>query len=437
MLVQLELSLAPLPGDLFLNKAGDHMNVFKPGKTALFSIFLCTALFAADFIPDRITVISNDFLIQVQAPRSWRQLNLAEGSLSVGNPQQDAYAMVFSGDLSALNGATLKDFFQKRAGAIEQNMKVSHKSEPSEALINAMPAIGYEITGKENSLPITYGLTVIQGKQRLIMVIAWSSQEGFNKNRAQIESIAKNLTELPGKLIDPAARKFIELTGLKQLIASLPEQFQNLAGTLMKDKKIIQSGKSAFSKPYLVALASRHISNTAALGTIKKINARFQKDDFKEIIKAQKSAASPKALQELKDFLKTFDPKAPPHAGRIKLIDELIKATGVKGQIAAIFPIMWETLMLSMVDISQIDDPPSSKILQDKVDELYRDSIKQVSQTLPSRLFFIYRNLSDEQLQSYIDYAQGPEGQYINEMTRQLIPWLVRHGGYRLSSQFQ
>ena len=345
--------------------------------------------------------------------------------------------MIFAGSPSILDNTTLEEFFEARKKVIEEDITVTNRGRTVIGQVHSMPAIQYEVMGIEEGLAITYKLALIRGEQSLIMVIAWSDSNRLKINRPVMEQVIESIRELPGRLIDETAQKMMQLASIDKMVTTLPGQFEAVLMAPSRGDNSRVRNRHAFSEEFLMPLAQRYISNLGDHKMMHEVINRHQKPDFLAIKTAEKEADNPDYEEERKKFFIEFLPDAPENRARLDLMRELIEADLIAVQISANYAMVWETVMLAMIDISQMDDPPAPEQITEKMQQMYESGLAGFQKELPVLYYFIYRKVPDRDIRSYINYLKGPQGRYIQSLTREMTGWLIGAGGYEFKRNFE
>tara|TARA_R110001592_G_scaffold177076_2_gene417318 strand:- start:129499 stop:130260 length:762 start_codon:yes stop_codon:yes gene_type:complete len=218
-------------------------------------------------------------------------------------------------------------------------------------------------------------------------------------------------------LSESQAKKFLQDSGLDALISSMPEAMEqqlDLQRLTEKNKLKLASVKSATSK------AAQHIDNQRfALNYLtKQADAERLKGAIeflktplgRKVVVEERAASSAEAQTEMQAYTKSMA-TSPPSPERIKLIQDL--ADSLNSDLVLMS--LMKGTFYSLLDITRALNPDMAATLKAGLDEeWYKLEPKisaQFNQYMVVGAHYSYRNLSDAEVEGYMDFLNTPSGQ--------------------------
>ena len=137
-------------------------------------------------VENRYSISLPSFLI-----KAGNSLN-EDASLQYQNIWKEIYVIV----IDELQSDDLKGYSELLLYNFGQSIKISHKSDIVDTLINNMPAKVLTIKGETEGLNIFYSLAFIQGKERYYQVMTWTSAKQENTYKDKMNKILYSFKEL-------------------------------------------------------------------------------------------------------------------------------------------------------------------------------------------------------------------------------------------------
>ena len=110
--------------------------------------------------------------------------------------QSDVREALIDNELTDTYSDDLKGYSELLLYNFGQSIKISHKSDIVDTLINNMPAKVLTIKGETEGLNIFYSLAFIQGKERYYQVMTWTSAKQENTYKDKMNKILYSFKEL-------------------------------------------------------------------------------------------------------------------------------------------------------------------------------------------------------------------------------------------------
>lgn len=230
--------------------------------------------------------------------------------------------------------------------------------------------------------------------------------------------VSFSLPSLAAKGLAPAeAQAFLHDSGLNELIASLPETVEQQLNL----KRLTETNQLKFeqAKEAITQAANSIQSNNLAMNYLTK---HADADKLKGAITflasplgqrvsaEEREASTPNAQLEMQAYAMQMA-ETPPPAKRIKLIQDLTDALNSD---AVILTLMKGTFY-SLLEVTEELNPEASDGLKEILDSEWQKMepmlAEQFNQFMVMGAHYSYRNLSDEDLKSYIDFLNTDSGQ--------------------------
>lgn len=137
--------------------------------------------------------------VQVSWPAGWTTQSITEAQANVGVV---AYALDRSRDLgtqvSIISSEGIHDrlaYASSRRANQAGRLKGGQGGEIARLTVNGRDAMRFEVTGQLTSgLPVTYLITIIEGKEQLAYVSTWASAPNFDTHKEELTNMASRVS---------------------------------------------------------------------------------------------------------------------------------------------------------------------------------------------------------------------------------------------------
>ncbi|MBD0269162.1 MAG: hypothetical protein ICV77_12825 [Cyanobacteria bacterium Co-bin8] len=139
--------------------------------------------------------------IRVRLPRGWdiAPTNALHDNadLYAYNADQEMYFLVIGENASAVSYNSLQDNSQEyRRLLASQFDNVAQEEVTQLNSVGGYPASQYLVRGQVQGTPIAYLHTTVEANNRYYQVVAWTSEERYNENRDELQSIISSFEEI-------------------------------------------------------------------------------------------------------------------------------------------------------------------------------------------------------------------------------------------------
>lgn len=209
--------------------------------------------------------------------------------------------------------------------------------------------------------------------------------------------------------------EFIESSGIAKMIETMPQQMQTFANQGMlnaepsKDnEEIIRLMVTAWQIDNIEASVNQSIANNTDLETLKKITS-FQKTALgKKLIQAGEAAFSPTFPSDLAGYIATLQ-QSPPSEAKQQAIASFIDKTRMVEYTAAIYSHMLFGMQAALT--RQLTKGVGSAMQSGRTPSLDEAANQQIRQQLIYTSYYLYRDISPEELNEYATFYATGTGQ--------------------------
>lgn len=225
------------------------------------------------------------------------------------------------------------------------------------------------------------------------------------------------MAEKSDKLLD----EIFQLSGIDSTLQQIPvlinATFDNMAGQ-GTDQKVIDDMKTimarVMSPEILRGSAMDHMKTELSKAEISQIHKQLKSPFARRMSALEKEASQPDSMANIMAFAQTLESN-PPSDQRINLIAELVKASNA---VESSLTVRTEFVRGFLEATSQLS-PPDQRMTDEQIDEkigMMRDQMMEsVAQEIILTYFYLYRSLSDTEVESYIAMYHAPEMAHFNE----------------------
>jgi hypothetical protein len=146
--------------------------------------------------------ISDNTEIQVNLPSNWSKttgLN-DKAELEVSNPGKQMYLIILTESKEDFKKAgqniNLQEHSKLTREILGKSITDAQENGPKSLTINGNNALQYEIFGVNSNLKIAYLHTTVETANNYHQIIAYTSQDAFSNNRAEMEAVINSFQEV-------------------------------------------------------------------------------------------------------------------------------------------------------------------------------------------------------------------------------------------------
>ena len=238
-------------------------------------------------------------------------------------------------------------------------------------------------------------------------------------------------------------QKFISISGLASAIDSMPSQFRqqfNLQALVREDKisteKASKAMEEALAQTNGYQIAESYLLSRSDAASLVNAITFLESNLGRTIVAAEALANEPEFQLEFQSYALEMS-KNPPSDERAQLIRELNASLNSEDVIVE----MVKTMMFVAVDFFKEFDPEVSESMESeleaewqKVEPMLRG---QMSQYIVLASHYVYKNLTNKQMNQYMDFLNSKDGQiyweasmgifqvYINDLVKNMLTSIV------------
>ncbi|MBD0269263.1 MAG: hypothetical protein ICV77_13355 [Cyanobacteria bacterium Co-bin8] len=139
--------------------------------------------------------------IRVRLPRGWEiaPANALHDNadLYAYNEDQEMYFLVIGEEVNAVSYNSLQDNSQEYRRLLASQFDDTAQEEVTQLnSVAGNPASQYLVRGRVQGTPVAYLHTTVQADNRYYQVVAWTSEERYNENRDELQSIISSFEQI-------------------------------------------------------------------------------------------------------------------------------------------------------------------------------------------------------------------------------------------------
>ncbi|MES0489534.1 MAG: hypothetical protein ABUK01_06035 [Leptospirales bacterium] len=381
--------------------------------------------------------ISNDFLFKLQTPYGWRHANLNKKSvLNLTGPKQDEYIMVIANDLSVLHNKPMEQYSQATAEGIATNLIKPVISAVEKLKVNNFNCVMQQVRANfmdddGTMVGISYTLAHIKGNNGIYQIHYWTDANLYADRFETQMQIIESFVELPEHAVTSETWNYIKHIGVSQIMKTLPKTFNKMmVATFGKSPVLENLGSTAFPEKQMKSEVALYIAKTANHRILKKVNDFYASALFQKIKVSEQKVFSSRDNQEKEKFIHKFNEdlknelKSDNSSAKKRkyLIQNIIKTNGHAGQKSDITMGVMELVVYSYLDKNRQEY--NSANIRSKLISQRKKVLTRYNKELLNEYIFAYRNLTDTELQEYINFFKSKEGYYSVQLSRNIILFL-------------
>jgi hypothetical protein len=224
-------------------------------------------------------VVARNGSAQMTVPGNWKEdpdLN-DEADVQASRRLSELYAMVLSEPRGPLGDANVDEVSELTRSRQLASFTGASEKGPVRRIIHGHPAVQYELRGAgENGLRIVMLHTVIETPERFLQVLAWTTEERWEKHQERLQKIVDSV-QVPGEAPGPAtdARAADEPKPYEVVAAdgsirlTVPGQWKELSE--LNDSAVLQVGRRVMARYAIVLVDEREeLPDESSLEEISK-----------------------------------------------------------------------------------------------------------------------------------------------------------------------
>ena len=224
------------------------------------------------------------------------------------------------------------------------------------------------------------------------------------------------LSQAANKISDGEIYAYLELSGVKASIQSMPEQIQMMSQQMQltsanpeQDKVVIKALLSAWHEEKINEQLITYIQDNMSSAEMTKILSWLNSNQVKKIKSAELQATQTDFQQELMRYMADLQSN-PPTPERMKAVKDFVgttKMTENATDIAiAIVENMFKGMKAAMPNKAMTDEQITQQLTQ------MRTMMSQVMhQQMMMVSYYLYRDITDAELEEYMSFYKKPIGQ--------------------------
>ena len=226
------------------------------------------------------------------------------------------------------------------------------------------------------------------------------------------------------------------LSGIDETLQQIPllinATFDNLANQEGNDPKVLAEMKTimatVMSPEKLRGNTMEHLQASLSRKEIRHIHEQLKSPFAQRMSALEKEASQPDSAANIMAFAQTLE-KAPPTNQRINLITELVRASNAVDSSLTLRTEFFRGFMEATAQLA----PPDKRIASDEIDQkissMRQQLLEPVAQEIILTYFYLYRSLSDKEIENYIAMYQQPEMAHFNKEMNIAMATAFRHAG--------
>lgn len=273
-----------------------------------------------------------------------------------------------------------------------------------------------------------------------------SAQE-FNKEAESYQKKYRQAKKSWGRADSDLIREVIKLSGMDQPIKTLPQNIDMLSkqGTLSSgqpelDKKAIQLLKESFNPQQANNKLVRYCQKNMSENMLKEVVPWLRSPEARKITRAENAMHSPGAQIELAAFLSDLQNEPPPQE-RVVIMEEFVESANMVNNAVdlamEVFKGITVSMNLAFPEEKRLD---KSRILS-LVERIKPTIANQLKQQIRLSVYYIYRDISNEELDAYIAFLNSESGSQFNQIATDAVTQVLvdyfKEVGAKIASSLQ
>jgi hypothetical protein len=269
--------------------------------------------------------------------------------------------------------------------------------------------------------------------------------ESYQKSAEDYQKRYKEAKKTWGYVKTDLVRESITLSGMDHFIATFPRNIDMLSqqgtfssGNTEIDNKAIGIIKNSFdpisARKQLIWYCKKHMNNKM-LGDVMPY---LRSPVGRKITQAENEALSPEFQAGLLVYAQNLQQNQPPQE-RVVIIEEFIEAADMVDSAIDIAMELFEGITISMNLASPKENQIDESRIRSLVERIRPTIEKQMEQNIRISTYYTYRNISNEEIMTYIDFLYSESGSQFNKIgtkaiTHVLLEYFTKVGKKLVSS---
>ena len=241
---------------------------------------------------------------------------------------------------------------------------------------------------------------------------------------------------VPAEEKDAQLDEIFALSGIDETLQQIPllinATFDNLASQEGNDPRVLAEMKdimaNVMSPDKLRGSTMEHLQASLSRKEIKKIHAQLKSPFAQRMSALEKEAGQPDSAENIMAFAQMLE-KQPPTDQRINLITELVRASNAVESSLTMRTEFFRGFMEATSQLAPPDKRISSEQIDEKISSMRRQLLEPVAQEIILTYFYLYRSLSDSEIENYIAMYHEPEMAHFNDEMNIAMATAFRHAG--------